>query len=828
MPWNPGQPVPPATDPNWVDWFLHPAGGNGGAAPATGAPGAPPVAPGNSATAPAPKSTVDRNFTAENITKERATQLATGRYIEDPAQRGFWRAGEATYVNPQTREIWNQDASSGLWSTSGFRMSATDFQAVAAGQAPAARATLGGSAAVPGMLAPGTAGGGFWTTQAGFNRDAQAAGGRIPGGDLVPLDRGLKTLPNFGYEGPNTYNLNQYDPMTRGGPGRAGFTNLIGGWAERTGGGSPFAPFDRRMFSDSYLVEPTGYGGPGGQDFYYNGEPSVSTSYMGGPATLSTGTAGAEIRGGALGGWGGDVGAILGAHGIAPSGDPLIDAARAAEIAESQGQFSFARGGTLGVGRPGSSDPTIIGRTPGTGIPSPPNTGSLTPGPGPGGYTLFSQAAPVPDPVEPVPVAPPPIPAPTLPGPPIGGGGMPGSPYYPPGWGPTGPLGPPVSGVPLPTPTAPLPTPVGPPALPPAPPPVSDYGAAAQNADYQQNLFGYRRAAGALPGMQAIQLAAGEVPTGPAPAGYYYRPYDEAASQRNQLEAWKQAPFGVNLSNYKQGLSAPFDLLMQAYMNQTNAVNQAPFNLAFGNYMNQQRDVTSAPWDLLMQEWYRSQQAPTVGTSYGSPISWYNPNYLPTPSHFVAGGSLGYGAPVINEGPDGIGGRKSMVVPERSLIVGTQTGTPYGEMSEAGAELLTDTGNRLRIDPMGGMGGGGAGVGVGAGATPPTRLGTLPNVTPQEFSYLLKAAPDVATSLAQLDLALMRTGNAPTAQMEMALGKAEGIADPNVRQRALGTYRNIVSRVNSMRMQPPDLSMPALPEDPVALAALAKFANIPI
>ena len=762
-----------------------------------------------------------RNFTAENITKERATQLATGRYIEDPAQRGFWRAGEATYVNPQTREIWNQDASSGLWSTSGFRMSATDFQAVAAGQAPAARATLGGSAAVPGMLAPGTAGGGFWTTQAGFNRDAQAAGGRIPGGDLVPLDRGLKTLPNFGYEGPNTYNLNQYDPMTRGGPGRAGFTNLIGGWDARTGGGSPFSPVDRRMFSDSYLVEPTGYGGPGGQDFYYSGEPSVATTYGGQPATLSTGTAGGEIRGGTAGGFGFDPGQFLASHGIAPSGDPLVDAGRATEIAENLGLFSFAQGGTLGVGRPGSSDPTIIGRTPGTGIPSPPNTGSLTPGPGPGGYTLFSQAAPVPDPVDALPVTP-------LPPPPVGapGGGQPGTPYYPPGWGPNGPLGPPVSGTPLPTPTAPLPTPVGPPPPPPAPLPVSDYGAAAQSADYQQNLLGYRRAAGALPGMQAIQLAAGEVPTGPAPAGYYYRPYDEAASQRNQLEAWKQAPFSVNLSNYKQGLSAPFDLLMQAYMNQTNAINQAPFNLAFQNYMNQQRDVTNAPWDLLMQEWYRANQAPTIGTSYGGGGGFpgaggfgFNPHF--PPPGFAAGGSLGYGSPMVNEGTDGMGGRKSMVVPERSLIVGTQTGTPYGEMSEAGAELLTDTGNRLRIDPM--MGAGGAGIG---GGTPPSRPGTLPNVTPQEFSYLLKAAPDVATSLAQLDLALMRTGNAPTAQMEMALGKAEGIADPNVRQRALGTYRNIVSRVNSTRMQPPALSMPALPEDPVALAAAVKFGSL--
>ena len=170
---------------------------------------------------------------------------------------------------------------------------------------------------------------------------------------------------------------------------------------------------------------------------------------------------------------------------------------------------------------------------------------------------------------------------------------------------------------------------------------------------------------------------------------------------------------------------------------------------------------------------------------------------------------------MINEGPDGVGGRKSMIVPEPSLIVGQRTGTPYGQMSEAGAELLSDQGNRLRIDPM-----------RQQGTAPPPRQGTLPNVTPQEFTYLLKTAPDVATSLAQLDLSLMRTGNAPAAQMEMALGKAEGISDPNVRQRALNTYRNIVGRINSMRMQPPDLSLPAMPEDPVALAAAIKFSEL--
>ena len=748
-------------------------------------------------------------------------------FARDLEGEGFVRLPGGNYVNPRTREEFSPVTTTAqgdpIYQKNSFGAASAEVQQAAALAATQSRGAATGTGATA-VAATRPGGGAFFPDQAALDQ-ARAAGGYLP--NLTNLGRGLETLRNFEREGPRTYGLNQYDEMTRGGPGRAGFTNLIGGWDARTGGGSPFAPVDRRMFSDSYMQMPEGYGGPGGQDFYAGGEPSVATTYGGQPATLSTGTAGGEIRGGTAGGFGFDPGQFLASHGIAPSGDPLVDAGRATEIAENLGLFSFAQGGTLGVGRPGSSDPTIIGRTPGTGIPSPPNTGSLTPGPGPGGYTLFSQAAPVPDPVEPLPVTPP---AP----PPVGapGGGQPGTPYYPPGWGPNGPLGPPVSGTPLPTPTAPLPTPVGPPALPPAPPPVSDYGAAAQNADYQQNLFGYRRAAGALPGMQAIQLAAGEVPTGPAPAGYYYRPYDEAASQRNQLEAWKQAPFGVNLSNYKQGLSAPFDLLMQAYMNQTNTVNQAPFNLAFQNYMNQQRDVTNAPWDLLMQEWYRANQAPTIGTSYGGGGGFpgaggfgFNPHF--PPPGFAAGGSLGYGSPMVNEGTDGMGGRKSMVVPERSLIVGTQTGTPYGEMSEAGAELLTDTGNRLRIDPMGGMGGAGAAnLASGVGATPPTRPGTLPNVTPQEFSYLLKAAPDVATSLAQLDLALMRTGNAPTAQMEMALGKAESIADPNVRQRALGTYRNIVSRVNSMRMQPPDLSMSALPEDPVALAAAVKFGSL--
>ena len=328
-----------------------------------------------------------------------------------------------------------------------------------------------------------------------------------------------------------------------------------------------------------------------------------------------------------------------------------------------------------------------------------------------------------------------------------------------------------------------VPPPPAPPLSPTMPTTYGPYDFTPQQQDYQQNLFGYRRQMAGLPRMQAYQLGPGEVPGVAAPTGYYYRNFDQADAARDYVTRQAFAPWELDYQKFLTDLAASRGTLEP---------------------------------ELFPTRTYQPPSSPLP-----SPWAWNDWDM-----QFAGGGSLGYGRPMINEGPDGPGGRKSMVVPHPTALVDQVTGQTIGQMSEAGAELLTDTGSKFRIDPMMGAGGAGAvNTAGGVGATPLTS-GTLPNVTPQEFSYLLKVAPDVATSLAQLDLAMMRTGSAPTAQMEMALGKAESISDPNARQRALVTYRNIVSQVNSTRMQPPPLSQPALPQDPVALAAAVKFGKM--
>jgi hypothetical protein len=600
--------------------------------------------------------------------------------------------------------------------------------------------------------------------------------------------------------------LSQYPLNIPGGPGRAGYQSLTNtarqGVSAYNRAAREFAPVPRNV-RDAGILEAPGYNS---LDPYAGGAPSFATSYYGQPATASFGTAGAEIRGGAAGGIGLDAGQILAAHGIAPSNDPAVNMATALAIAAGQGQYDPGQlaspyGAAAVTG-------TALDET----IPDYGNEDTVA-GFQEGGDIAAGDYMPPQDPKPPTDNPPPSgdIPEPT------------GAPYPPPGSPGAPPSYPPDPNAPTPGPGPSNPPP--PPVLP-GPPSYTGYapgqqGVSPYEQDYAQRLYAYRRAAGGLPQLEALQLGPNDAPAGPAPAGAYYRNFDPAAVQRSleqQQYAWQAGlPF--------QQARIPGELALD----QLQWLAQLPYR--------EQR----IPEETRLDQLYSAARgfnapAPQVDPLYpGTPgivsgfvsptgtESYYYPNKY---TGFAQGGDLGYGQPVVNEGPDGAGGRKSMLVPEPSLIVGQRSGTPYGQMSEAGAELLSDTGNQLRIDPILGAGGAGAvNTAGGVGATPP-RQGTLPNVTPQEFSYLLRTAPDVATSLAQLDLALMRTGNAPAAQMETALGKVESIVDPNVRQRAEGTYRNIVSRVNSLRRPPPDLSQPALPEDPVALAAAIKFAKV--
>ena len=153
-----------------------------------------------------------RNLQAENVRNEIATQKASGNYREadDPRFRGFIVDGDAVRINPQTREVWNRDASSNLWSTNGFKVGAREWPSVQAnakagkleiigGPAPATAAPgLGRAATTPTVGAPRDlpTTGAFFPNQAAFDTAKVAVpGGYLPGNLVSPVSYTHLTLP---------------------------------------------------------------------------------------------------------------------------------------------------------------------------------------------------------------------------------------------------------------------------------------------------------------------------------------------------------------------------------------------------------------------------------------------------------------------------------------------------------------------------------------------------------------------------------------------------------------------------------------------------------
>lgn len=600
-------PDPKPGDPGYLDWLIEKATGKPPVATATPppVPAAPQPTGGRTATpsaAPASTASTRTPFptSAENEQTRYNDRLAAGReggYLpQSVLQSEAVRLPNGTYVNTRTGEQWNPLASTAkgepLFQKDTFGASRTEIaqaQAIARTQGTASTATPNPAAPVRGLPAPAapaqqaTSGAFLPNQQALDAARATAPGGYLPG-QLTNLDRGLQRLDPETARPPSSFRgeLNQYDEMTRGGPGRAGFTPIAYALDTTAGGRGVFgglpgskaaAPYTPNLFRDSTLLMDEGYGPErgGGRDFYSRGEPSVATTYQGSAATLSPGTAGGEIRGGAAGGFGFDAGAFLGSHGIAPSGDPMVDAARAAEIAQDMGLYSaegpanantgntelFAYGGS--VGYTGGEVPWYMSQL----APGMYQPGNVGPDFGPYGINHPANQGRLPDQIE---------------------GER--------GW------------------------------LAAQPTQYNFRGIAGMLADQRANMS--RNARLGLQPQRAIQLEPGEIPSDiPLPTGFYYRP----------------------------------------------------------------NDVTIQDWRTKANEAAALESRKTI---QGPGQRGQPPNQIPP--RFAYGGDVS----VMPQG----GGRKSMMVEEPSAIVGMNTGTPYGIMGEAGAEVLTDVGNRLRIDPI--------------------------------------------------------------------------------------------------------------------------------
>ena len=661
MPWNPGQQQPAASDPDWWDWFVHPQGGNSGSAPvAPTATATQPVASGNSPTAPAPKaSTPQIDYTGQR----RSEYVQNGALTPEQmaAQNGFVQTGPTKFVSLQQNATFNYNARDNLWIPGYAPSSADRQQAAKAALQSGATSSAPSSAPTPGVApssppTPGAAansvalnaiagrGGLFSSDQSLAN--ARALGGNYLPGKLIDLGTARDMPASIGQ------NLRDYQMITQlpqyqgvaGGPGRSGFSSLSRSLASSQSAPSDYAAYMRSIAPSNIenfsLLEPAGYSA---SDPYANGMPSVPTSYYGSPANLSIGTAGAEIRGGTAGGWGGDAGAILAAHGIQPSNDPMANAAMAAAIASGQGQFSFgegnapsdtanvygsvegmARGGTVSYRKPlvSYADGGMFGIDPVFG-------GSPEPNP------RLDPAAPLPAP----------------------------DPYNPNPY-PLPPFVPPVA------PTAPAPN-VTSLAYDPAQQAISNQILA---TDRLHNLYGYRNQLAGLPQDQAIQLGQGEVPGQPAPQGYYYRNYDPLGTTR-----------AINNDLYSWTAGLPIDTAKSDYYKQLDLDANTAATLARQQSL-QQSSVDNYNARMGYPSYYNPYGA--IG-GYGSFGSF---------GGFADGGMIYPGASAsVTQQPNG---RKSMVTPEPISMIGQQTGTPYGQMGEVAPEAVTMQPNGMRIDPI--------------------------------------------------------------------------------------------------------------------------------